>query len=93
VDRYAKAIVGAVMAFLGALGTGLADGHVTATEWVVAASAAVASLALVWGVPNSPARPPYPPAPDTVTTVNVGASAARLPTVEQPVMGRYGATP
>ncbi len=54
-DQYAKAIVAAVMAGLGALGTALADGSVTATEWVVVASSVFAALALVWGVPNAPA--------------------------------------
>lgn len=54
-DQYAKAIVAAVMAGLGALGTALADGSATATEWVVVASSVVAALALVWGVPNAPA--------------------------------------
>lgn len=55
-DQYAKAIVAAVMAGLGALGTALADGSVTATEWVVVASSVFAALALVWGVPNAPAE-------------------------------------
>lgn len=53
-DKYAKAVMGAAAAGLGALGTALADGAVTATEWVVVASAALAGLALVWGVPNRP---------------------------------------
>ena len=52
-NQYAKAIIGAVTAGIGALGTALADGHVTATEWVTVAGAALAALALVWGVPNS----------------------------------------
>ncbi len=56
-DHYAKALVGAVMAGLGALGTALADGHVTATEWVVIAAAAAGALGLVWGVPNAPKQP------------------------------------
>jgi len=55
-NQYAKAIVAAVMAGLGALGTALADGSVTGTEWVVVASSVFAALALVWGVPNAPAE-------------------------------------
>lgn len=51
-DKYAKAIVGAVMAFLGALGTALTDGSVTANEWVTIASFTVGALAVIWGVPN-----------------------------------------
>ena len=51
-DRYAKAIMGALAGGLAALGTALADGQVTATEWVVVAAGAVAGLGLVWGVPN-----------------------------------------
>jgi len=50
-DRYTKAIVAALMAGLGALGTAFADGHVTATEWVVVAGAAVAGLTAVWAAP------------------------------------------
>lgn len=52
-DRYAKAIIGGLVAFLGAVQTGLADGHVTATEWIVAAVAAVTALGAVWAVPNA----------------------------------------
>jgi hypothetical protein len=52
VDKIAKALIGAVVAGLGALGTALADGAVTATEWVVVAAATVAALALVWGCPE-----------------------------------------
>lgn len=52
-DKYTKAIVGAVMTGLGALATAYGDGHVTGQEWVTVATAAVATLALVWGVPNA----------------------------------------
>lgn len=59
-DRYTKAIVAALMAGLGAIGTALADGHVTATEWVVVAGAVVAGLAAVWASPANtvPAQAP-----------------------------------
>lgn len=60
-DRYAKAIMGGLTAGLGALGTALADGQVTAIEWVLVAAAVVAGLGFVWGVPNTP----QPPAPTT----------------------------
>lgn len=51
-NKYAKAIVGAVMAGLAATGTALADGQVTAVEYTVIASAVVGALALIWAVPN-----------------------------------------
>lgn len=51
-NPYAKAIVGAAVAGLTALGTALADDQVTATEWVTAAIATLAALGLVWAVPN-----------------------------------------
>ena len=57
-DRYAKAVIGATTAALGAVLTGLADGHVTATEWVMAALAGVAGLGAVWATPNAPAAQP-----------------------------------
>lgn len=54
-DPYAKAITGSLVAFLGAVQTALADGHITGTEWVVAATAAVVAAGAVWAVPNAPA--------------------------------------
>lgn len=50
---YAKAIVGALVAGLGVLGTALTDGQVTSVEWVGVASATLVALAAVWGVPNT----------------------------------------
>lgn len=49
---YAKAIVGALTAGLGALGTALTDGDVSAQEWVAVASATLVALGVVFGVPN-----------------------------------------
>jgi hypothetical protein len=60
-DKYAKAIVGALAAGLGALGIAQSDGHITGTEWVYVAATVVGSLGLIWGVPNAPAVPPAPP--------------------------------
>jgi F0F1-type ATP synthase membrane subunit c/vacuolar-type H+-ATPase subunit K len=55
VDKYVKAIVAALMAGLSALGVALADGQVTATEWVVAATAVLGTFAAVWASPaNAP---------------------------------------
>lgn len=53
-QEYAKALVGALAAFLAAVVTGLADEHITAVEWVVAALAAVTAGGAVFGVPNRP---------------------------------------
>lgn len=52
--RYTKAVVGALVAGLGALQTALVDDRVTGNEWVMIASTTLAALGLVWGVPNSP---------------------------------------
>ena len=69
-DRYAKAVVGAILAGLGALATALTDG-ITATEWVLVAIATLGSFGMVWATKNS--DPPAAPlnVPDSVTTVNV----------------------
>ena len=56
-DKIAKAIAGALSAAGAALLTAMADGGVTATEWVVIAIAAVGGFAAVWATPNAPAEP------------------------------------
>lgn len=55
IKPYAKAIVGALVAGLTALGTALADDSVTATEWVGVAVATLTALGVVYAVPNRPA--------------------------------------
>ncbi len=57
-NTYAKAIVGASVAGLGALQIAAADNVITGPEWIKVASVTVAALALIWGVPNQPAPPP-----------------------------------
>ena len=52
-QEYAKAIVGAVLAGLGALAAGLADQVMTPVEWITVASATILAGAVVFGVPNS----------------------------------------
>ena len=49
---YRKAIFGALAAGLLALGTALADGQVTGEEWTRVAAAALATLGVVYAVPN-----------------------------------------
>lgn len=49
---YAKAITGALVAGLTAIGTALTDNAVTPGEWVTVALAAVAAFGAVWAVPN-----------------------------------------
>ena len=56
IDRYAKAIVGALIAGCGTVGTALADGHITATEWLLAAITALTALGGVWATTNAPAK-------------------------------------
>lgn len=51
--QYAKAIVGAIVAALTALATGLTDGHLTAVECLAAAIAFFVALGGVWKVPNA----------------------------------------
>ena len=55
-SKYAKALVAAVIAFLGALSTALVDdksfGDLTDGQWVVAVIAFLTALAAVWATPN-----------------------------------------
>lgn len=52
-----KAILGAVIAGLGALSTALADGSVTQLEWTTVALAAVVAYGSVYGVRQPPSLP------------------------------------
>ncbi|HET9866436.1 MAG TPA: hypothetical protein VFQ06_04020 [Nitrospira sp.] len=54
--HYAKAIVGAFIAGLGALVTGLADDALSNSEWLIATIAFLIALGGVWAVPNKPAQ-------------------------------------
>ena len=55
IKPYAKAIVGAAVAGLTALGTAMSDGQVTGEDWTRVVVAALVSLGLVYAVPNRPA--------------------------------------
>ncbi len=50
---YLKAVVAALVAFLGGLVEGLAEGGLSASEWLVAAIAGLTALGAVWAVPNA----------------------------------------
>lgn len=50
----AKSIVGALIAGLGSLATGLGDGSLTAQEYIYAAIAALVGLGIIYTVPNKP---------------------------------------
>jgi len=52
-DKYAKAIIGALVAAAGTWGTAIADGGITATEWSAIVVTALLSLGVIWGVPNT----------------------------------------
>jgi hypothetical protein len=54
---YMKAVVGALIAGLGALATALADDGVEKLEWVFIATATLTALYGVWQVPNKPPDP------------------------------------
>jgi hypothetical protein len=51
-DKYAKAIVGGLIAGAGAYGTAVIDGVVTQTEWAGIAVVTLTALGIIWGVPN-----------------------------------------
>lgn len=59
-NRYAKAITGALVAGLGGLELALMDNLVTLPEWIRVASVTIAALGLVWGVQNSDKGPDAP---------------------------------
>jgi hypothetical protein len=52
-DRYAKAIVGALVAAGTAWGTAVSDGSVTAQEWGGVVVAFLVALGVVWATPNA----------------------------------------
>lgn len=52
VAPYAKAVIGALVAGLTALGTALADGAVSPAEWVGVAIATLGALGAVYAIPN-----------------------------------------
>lgn len=52
-SEYAKAIVGAILAGLTALGTAVVDGNLDAVEWIGIAAAVVATFGTVFRVPNA----------------------------------------
>lgn len=55
---YAKALVGALIAALSALGASLTDGGVSASEWVAVALAFLVAFGGVFSVPNAaPGQP------------------------------------
>ena len=70
---YAKAILGALVAFLTALTTALEDGHVSAQEWVTALIALLAAGGVVFSVPN---RRPFISEEDVATLQEEPPAAA-----------------
>lgn len=51
-QEYAKAIVGAMLAGLAALATGLSDSVMTPVEWIMVATAVLTAGVAVFGIPN-----------------------------------------
>ncbi len=54
-SRYAsalKALLGALIAFVGSLVTAVSDSHLTAAEWLTAVLAGLVALGVVYRVPN-----------------------------------------
>lgn len=50
---YAKAVIGALVAGLGALGVALEDGAINSQEYVTIAAAFLVALGAIFAVPNS----------------------------------------
>lgn len=59
-NQVAKAIIAAVTALAGGIGTALADGQITTAEWVVIIPAALIAGVAVWGTTNAPTQEPKP---------------------------------
>jgi hypothetical protein len=53
-SKYAKAILGGLIAFVGAVAVGYTDGAMTAAEWWTSAGAGIAALGGVFGIRNAP---------------------------------------
>jgi hypothetical protein len=58
ISPYWKAVVAAVAAGAGSLGTAVQDGTLTSAEGVIAGLVALAALGAVWKVPNREPRDP-----------------------------------
>lgn len=54
----AKAVIGCLIAFVGALAAGAADGGVTLAEWLVAAGSGLTALGAVYQIPNKTGEEP-----------------------------------
>lgn len=54
-QMYAKAIVGALIAFLSGVASGLSDGKLSWQEIIYSVIAGLVALGVVWGVPNKSA--------------------------------------
>lgn len=53
-STYAKAVVAALTAGLGAMATAAQDDVISTGEWVAIAIAALGALGVTWAVPNRP---------------------------------------
>ena len=79
---YLKAIVAALIAGLGALGTALLDDSIVPLEWVGIASTTLIALYGVWQVPNAPKAAPAtltgPTGPTVPTTFTNGGTGSNV---------------
>lgn len=55
-SRYAKAIVAALIAGLGAMATAVQDDVISSQEWITIVIAALSALGVTWAVPNRTAE-------------------------------------
>jgi hypothetical protein len=82
---YAKCITAAIVTGYGTYQVAMADGVITQAEWVQIVLAILASLSVVWGVPNALAKTPAS-APMSVTPPVQPATIFEPPAVMQPVV-------
>ena len=75
VAPYAKAIIGALIAFLTAIVTALDSGGISAAEWVTAVVALLIAGGAIFSVPN---KPPFVPEPTQLSAEPVKATKAKL---------------
>jgi hypothetical protein len=78
-DKYTKAIVGALVAALGAYQTALLDNAVAPVEWIGVIITFLTAAGVIWGVPNS-GTSPVVTQPQGSMSVQLSASTSEAPT-------------
>jgi hypothetical protein len=92
-DRYAKAIVGALVAAAGTWGTAIADGSITATEWSAIVVTALLSLGVIWGVPNTSTGTSADVTEYTTVSTSHPVESIQMTTKTDPALSQTGNMP